>query len=140
MTNDKRLTDHDLLIRLDQRVSDLQIAVKDIKDNTISRVESLEKTKADRIDLDKIQKNLDDNIEFRVRSLETDRVTQREHTQVLNQISDLQKISISPEKQRTLEDASAALKNGQIKIFTWAAALAFLISLLVSLVLPFIKK
>ena len=67
MTNDKRLTDHDLLIRLDQRVSDLQIAVKDIKDNTISRVESLEKTKADRIDLDKIQKNLDENIEFRVR-------------------------------------------------------------------------
>ncbi len=112
--------ERDLLIRLDQRVADLQIAVKDIRDNTITHVEALERTKANRADLDKIQKNLDDNIELRVRSLEIDRVTQREHNILIGQVG--------------------KLEQGETKLFAWAAALAFVVSLAVTIIGAIINK
>jgi hypothetical protein len=62
--------DHDLLIRVDQKVGDLQISVKEISDGTISKITALEKNKADRDEVDRLQKIIDDNIEIRIKKLE----------------------------------------------------------------------
>ena len=64
------MTDHDLLIRLDQKVGDLQCSVKDLTDGTVAKIIVLEKDKADRVELDALQKKLDDNVEVRLRVLE----------------------------------------------------------------------
>ena len=62
MTEIINITDHDLLTRLDQKVSDLQKAVKEISDGTISRIENLERTKAERVAIDALQKKYNSRI------------------------------------------------------------------------------
>ena len=124
MPNKQHQKDHDLLISLNQKVDDfiieMRASLNEIKDGTVARIESLEKTKADRTDIDAMQKKLDDNIEVRVRSLETDRVTQREHKILIDNVDDLSK--------------------GQTKIFAWASAISFFISLLITFVSLMLRK
>lgn len=62
--------DHDILIRLDQKVSDLQQAVKDLNDGTVSKIAMLEKDKANRKEIEELQRLVNDNIEIRIRKLE----------------------------------------------------------------------
>ena len=63
--------DHTLLIRLDQKVSDLQNSVKEIKDGTISRIACLEADKAGKNEVEKLQEKINDDLEVRIRCLET---------------------------------------------------------------------
>jgi hypothetical protein len=109
-----KMSDHDLLQRLDQKVDGLIETIKELQTGTVFRIESLEKMKANRDEIDLIQKKLDDNIEVRVRSLETDRVTQQEHSIVL--------------------EAIGKLENGQTRIYAFASALTFSISLIIALI------
>lgn len=62
--------DHNLLIRLDQKVGDLQNAVKELNDGTFSKIAGLEKDKADRRELEVLQVKINTDIETRVRVLE----------------------------------------------------------------------
>jgi hypothetical protein len=64
-------TDHDLLIRLDQKMSDVQKAISELHDGTHSKITALEKDKADREDVEALQVLINENIEIRVRKLET---------------------------------------------------------------------
>lgn len=63
-------TDHDLLIRLDQKVSDIQNSVKELQDGTFSKITCLEKDKAERVDVELLRQKVNKDIEIRVRSLE----------------------------------------------------------------------
>ena len=58
-----------------QQLADLARRMEGLEKGTFSRIDSLERTKADRVEIDKIQKILDENIETRVRSLENSRNT-----------------------------------------------------------------
>jgi hypothetical protein len=48
--------DHDLLIRLDQKMNTLSTDIKELKDNTAARVAALELEKANQKELDALQK------------------------------------------------------------------------------------
>lgn len=52
------IRDHDLLIRLDQKVDALSVDIKDLKDNVAARVSSLELQKADKHIVDAAVKDL----------------------------------------------------------------------------------
>ena len=71
----EKISDHDLLIRLDQKVGDLQIAVRELSTGTVLKIATLEKDKADRIELDNLQIKVNHDIEVRVRGLESSRTT-----------------------------------------------------------------
>ncbi len=58
--------DHDLLIRLDEKVNNLLNEVKLMRDNSLSRIESLEHTKVNKAD----QETIDEDHEVRMRRLE----------------------------------------------------------------------
>lgn len=69
--------DRDLLIRLDQKVDSLQGIVQELKDGTLNRLESLEREKADREEVQQVQqkindlqKHINENVEVRTRKLE----------------------------------------------------------------------
>ena len=83
MTDVTRISepDHNLLIRLDQKVSDLQgqmsrqitevkDAITNIKDDSLRRIQNLEVEKADRTEVEKLQKKVNDDVEKRVMVLE----------------------------------------------------------------------
>lgn len=63
-------SDHDRLIRIDQKVSDLVTKVDEIKNNNIARINALEKDKADRAEVQELQKKVNEDIEKRVLFLE----------------------------------------------------------------------
>jgi len=69
MINEKQ-SDHNLLIRLDQKVTDLQAAVKELGSGTVSKIASLERDKADRKEVEELQKKVNHDIEVRVEGLE----------------------------------------------------------------------
>jgi hypothetical protein len=48
-------TDHNLLIRLDQKVSDIQTTIKDLENGTYNRITILEKEKAESKEMEAIQ-------------------------------------------------------------------------------------
>lgn len=78
-------SDHDLLIRVDSRLSDLITTVNDIRDGTSVRIASLEKEKADRKELQIIQDKVNNDIEKRVTSLESTKADFREQIGLTNQ-------------------------------------------------------
>jgi hypothetical protein len=53
--------DHDLLIRLDQKMNTLSLDIKELKDNTASRVAALELEKANQKELDAVRAYADSN-------------------------------------------------------------------------------
>ena len=70
-------SDHDLLIRVDQKVDSLTATIQDIKDGTLSRLNALEKEKADRSEIQEmqtkindLQKHINENVETRTQKLE----------------------------------------------------------------------
>lgn len=66
-------TDHDLLIRLDEKVDGLSKDIKDLKDNLASRVDHLEDEKMSKEDFDLLKVQCDktqQDHEDRLRSLE----------------------------------------------------------------------
>ena len=74
-------TDHDTIIQLvstlndfkvnvNDKFADLKADIKDLRDGISARVVNLEKTKADRVEIDAVQKRLDDDIEIRMRKQE----------------------------------------------------------------------
>jgi hypothetical protein len=66
----EQTTDHDLLIELRTEMRAARTDIKDLKDNTTNRIDSLEKEKADRKELDELQKKVNLDIEKRVAKLE----------------------------------------------------------------------
>lgn len=61
-TQNNSTADHDLLIRLDQKVESLTKAITDLNDNTLKRLDVVEKEKADRVDIDKLAEDLRNHI------------------------------------------------------------------------------
>lgn len=84
MNNDNLTADHDLLIRLDQKVENLTNAIQELTNNTVKRLELVEDAKADRDELNVVIENYttalnkeeiarvkaDSDIETRMRSVE----------------------------------------------------------------------
>ena len=69
------------IARLEQKVQDLSERVErgfsDIKNSVINRIEFLEKTKADRDEVEKLQAKVNNDIEKRVNDLEKTRISFR---------------------------------------------------------------
>ena len=76
-------SDHDLVIRIDTRLTDLQKTVQEIRDGTISRIQVLERDKADRRAVEELQHKMNNDIEIRVRDLEEKEVDPKEHKDLL---------------------------------------------------------
>ena len=55
---------------MNDKFADLKADIKDLRDGISARVVNLEKTKADRLEIDAVQKRLDDDIEIRMRDCE----------------------------------------------------------------------
>jgi hypothetical protein len=72
--SEKREADHELLIRLDEGIKSIRTDIKDLKDGTTKRIECLEKEKADRHELEELQKRVNNDIEVRVRKLESSKI------------------------------------------------------------------
>jgi vacuolar-type H+-ATPase subunit H len=66
----KSADDHDLLIELKTRMEGLKDDIKDIKDGTTKRIADLEQNKADRLDLEQLEKEVHGKREDRLRKLE----------------------------------------------------------------------
>jgi hypothetical protein len=64
------ISDHDLLVRLDQKVNDLKNSLQELASGTFQKIAILEKDKADRADLDLLQKKVNDDVEVRLRKVE----------------------------------------------------------------------
>lgn len=61
---------NDFKMNVNEKFAELKSDIKDLRDGISTRVINLEKTKADRVEVDAIQKKLDEDIEIRVRRLE----------------------------------------------------------------------
>jgi hypothetical protein len=68
-------TERDLLVRLNERVANLQKAVEDLSCKTMARIETLEKCKTDKEEFykfrDDIQTKINKDIEMRLNNVET---------------------------------------------------------------------
>lgn len=62
--------DHDLLVRLDEKVGILTKTVQDLVDGTTKRIADLENGKADRGEVKELQDKINKDLELRVRALE----------------------------------------------------------------------
>lgn len=71
--NQKKSSDHDLLIELRTEMQNVRNDIKELKDNTANRIVNLEKDKADRQVVDGLQKTVNENHEVRIRKLEDSR-------------------------------------------------------------------
>jgi hypothetical protein len=69
--------DHDVLVRIDQKVSDLQTAVKKIEDGSASKISALERDKADRKIVEELQHKVNNDVENRIRNLENDGLSEK---------------------------------------------------------------
>jgi len=67
----KQSLDHDLLIELRTEVANIRNDIRELKDNTTSRVIQLERDKADRKEVEELQKKVNEDIDIRVRTLES---------------------------------------------------------------------
>lgn len=67
---DQQQTDHDLLIRVDQKVDGLIDTIDKLQNGTVSDINSLKRDKADRKDVEILQQIINTDIEKRLRSVE----------------------------------------------------------------------
>ena len=65
-----RREDRDLLLELKIQVQNIRNDIKELKDNTTVRIKCLESDKADRKEVEELQKKVNDDIEKRVINLE----------------------------------------------------------------------
>jgi len=65
-----KATDHDLLIELRTEMQNVRNDIKELKDGTATRIQALEKDKADRRVVEELQKVVNEELEVRVRGLE----------------------------------------------------------------------
>lgn len=56
----KGMSDHDILLILHTKMDRLEVDVKELKDNLVSRVSVLEQTKTDKVDAAILSKRVDD--------------------------------------------------------------------------------
>jgi hypothetical protein len=66
-----KITDHDLLIELRTEMQNVRNDIKELKDGTATRIQSLEKDKADRHIVDGLQRTVNEDHEVRIRTLES---------------------------------------------------------------------
>ena len=64
------MTDHDLLQRLDQKVDGITELIKSRGVDEDARISQLEKDKADRTEMDRLQRDVDEKVENRLKFLE----------------------------------------------------------------------
>ena len=87
------MSDHDLVIRMDTRLEDLISSVKELQNGTYSKIEILFRDKAERKDVEVLQKIVNDDMEKRMRCLESSIVDKKyysdKHDQLQKQIDDL---------------------------------------------------
>jgi hypothetical protein len=62
--------DRDLLIELRTEMRAVRVDIKDLKDNTTNRIDTLEQEKADREEVEELQHKVNNDIEKRVAKLE----------------------------------------------------------------------
>jgi hypothetical protein len=55
---------------VNEKFADLKADIKDLREGVSTRVTNLEKTKVDRVEIDAVQKRLDDDVEIRLRAVE----------------------------------------------------------------------
>lgn len=70
-----KTTDHDLLIELRTEMQNVRNDIKELKDGTAMRIQTLEKDKADRYVVEQLQKVVNEDQELRIRKLEDSRST-----------------------------------------------------------------
>ncbi len=70
MEERRKDNDHDLLVRLDEKVEILTKTVQDLVDGTTKRIDDLECDKADRKEVSELQDKVNKDLEIRVRALE----------------------------------------------------------------------
>jgi hypothetical protein len=75
--------DHDLLVELRTEMRGVRSDIKDLKEGTTARIQTLERDKADRKEVEELQKHVNDNIETRVRNLEEAKIEPIEHKNLL---------------------------------------------------------
>ena len=120
----QRKSDHDTLTgfvssfnewkdNVNQRFTEIRNDIKEIKDGTVARIEGLEKSKADRVVVDKLQKIIDDDIEKRMRAVEL--------------------CAIPKDKQESFEKRQERIENKLVWIFAWAAGAAAVIAIVIDL-------
>jgi hypothetical protein len=86
-------SDHDLLVKLNTQMSMVLDEIKLLKDVTTNRITCLEKDKADRVELQVIQKKVNEDIENRMRDLEKSvvdkNVYDERHNELVKQVDNL---------------------------------------------------
>jgi hypothetical protein len=85
MTDEKN--DHDLVIRIDTKVDMLTKKVDDLVSGTTARIDTLEKTKAEKQFVEQLQNKINNDIEIRVRRMEEAVVDPIEHKKLLESTS-----------------------------------------------------
>lgn len=82
--------DHDILIELRTEMTNVRRDIKELADGTVKRIELLEKEKADRKEIEEIQKKINElqdkinkDIEVRTRSLEEAKIEPNEHRELM---------------------------------------------------------
>ena len=68
------MEDHNLLIRLDQKVSDLKVSVDNLTNGTVAKITLLERDKADSKTVEELESKVNNDIEKRLTDLEITRV------------------------------------------------------------------
>ena len=71
---DRKESDHDLLVELRTEMRAVRNDLKDIKEGTSKDIADLKKDKADRVEVDKLQKVIDEDIEKRMQAVENSQV------------------------------------------------------------------
>jgi hypothetical protein len=79
MSDETNMSDHDLIIKIHTVVQRLVDDVKDIKDNTVGRIEALEKDKVDVKDLESEIKKVEDKVSITNKDFE-ERMREQEKT------------------------------------------------------------
>jgi len=110
-------SDHDLLVEVRTLQNVMFDEIKEIKSGTALDIANLKKDKADRKDIDFVQKKLNDDIEIRVRKLETD--------------------TIPKEKQEKFEDSLSTIEKRLIWIIAYSAGAAAVIAFGVDIISRF---
>jgi hypothetical protein len=125
------LYDHDLLVRLSTQMAMVLDEIKLLKDTTTNRITCLEKDKADRVEVQIIQKKLNEDMETRMRYLEKGNVNKEYYEQKHNELeSQVNSLKIS--------DAIINSKASQVQVWTMGGVA--IIGVLIGIIELFLRK
>jgi hypothetical protein len=127
----KGFNDHDLLIRLSSQMEMVLDEIKLLKDTTTNRITCLEKDKADRIELQVIQKKVNEDMETRMRDIEKTIVSKQYYEQKHNDL-ELQVANLK------ISDAVINSKASQVQV--WVMGGVAIVGVLIGIIELFLRK